>query len=401
MKTAVLFTFLCLFSLVNSIPSATFVSGNLTTNVYGVYSGSVYPGSRRNANQFYDASGNYWMMAGYGCGSSSIGELNDMWKFTISTNQWSFIGGASNPGGSATYNGETLASNQWPTGRDGAAGWYDSTDDLFLLFGGNSGSYMGNDMWAWNFTDFNLRTPCCCGPICGNHSAVYPPNAVNGPGARAYSTAWLDNRGNAILFGGQGFDVNGKLGLLNDIWSYKISTAIWTFIGGNMTANAPSFTSGKYQWPSSRDSSSGWFNPNDGSYWLFGGYANGALADMWKIINLCPCPCCNLTFVPKPNAVSNWPSARYGSSPWSDSTGNNRFLFGGYDDTGFLNDLWMWNGTTPGFNQLSSGATSGWPGPRYYGTGWTDGSSNFYLFSGYGTYSSESGELNDMWKLVV
>jgi len=416
MKISVLFGLALLFALANCVPFADYVAGNLSLNVYGVYSGSSpYPGSRRNSANFYDRVGNYWMFGGYGCGESSIGELNDMWKWDVTASKWHYIGGSKNPGGSVLYSGESMTSTQWPNGRDGAAGWYDSTDEVFIMFGGNAGNYFQNDVWVWNFTTWAIKTQCCCGPRCGNFSSRFPgPVSISAdvpfPGARAYSSAWMDNRGNVLLFGGYGFDGASKLGELNDLWIMKISTGVWTFVGGNTTCNAPSVDTSKYQWPSGRDSAVSWYDPTSGVWYMFGGYnQGGSLNDMWKVIPLCPR--CNFSIIRPPVSIGSavgdlatteWPSPRFGSASWK--SGTNNVMFGGYDDTGFLNDMWAWNSSSPYMYRLSAGTltpTGSWPNARYYSVGWQDPSGNYYLFSGYGSYGAESGEMNDLWKLVA
>ncbi len=44
---------------------------------------------------------------------------------------------------------------------------------------------------------------------------------------------WLDGDGILWLFGGDGFDTNGNVGLLNDLWKYSFSTTTWTWVGGS------------------------------------------------------------------------------------------------------------------------------------------------------------------------
>jgi len=410
MKFSVVFALVFLCTLANAIPFAEFVAGNLTVDVFGVYSGSnQYPGSRRNGVQFYDASGNYWMFGGYGCGESAMGELNDMWKWNVGTSTWSFIGGAKNPGGSASFAGETpLSSTRWPLGRDGSASWYDSTDEVVVVFGGNAGTYYTDDIWVFNFTQFAIKTPCCCGPICGNHSTRFPPvSSLNqvGPGARAYASSWMDNSGNMMLFGGYGFDTFGKLGELNDLFLYKRTTNLWTYIGGNATCNAATIISPTYSWPGGRDSAV-WWTLGTGDFVMFGGYAGGAsgyLQEMWKIRP--PCPGCNFSIVRRPTVGTPPPTpvARFGAVGWSQGTTN--YLFGGYGESGFLNDLWAWNttDTLSWFEEYAGTHTpsppSSWPNQRYYSIGWQSSGGNYYLFSGYGNNGGESGVMNDLWEL--
>jgi hypothetical protein len=43
------------------------------------------------------------------------------------------------------------------------------------------------------------------------------------PGGRWGATAYTDAAGNVWMFGGQGYDSGGNVGLLNDLWKYNIA----------------------------------------------------------------------------------------------------------------------------------------------------------------------------------
>jgi hypothetical protein len=45
--------------------------------------------------------------------------------------------------------------------------------------------------------------------------------AGNDPGGRDGTSFWMDSSGNLWLFGGYGYDANGAVGLLNDLWKYQ------------------------------------------------------------------------------------------------------------------------------------------------------------------------------------
>jgi hypothetical protein len=57
-------------------------------------------------------------------------------------------------------------------------------------------------------------------PAAGSGSGA---NVVNRPGLyvrRVDAFSWIDSSGNLWLFGGDGLDSIGKVGLLNDLWRY-------------------------------------------------------------------------------------------------------------------------------------------------------------------------------------
>ncbi len=114
-----------------------------------------------------------------------------------------------------------------------------------------------------------------------------------------------------------------------------------------------------------------------------------------------------------PGAV---PGARQGAANWSDANGN-LWLFGGQDDTGYLNDLWEYTpstntwtfvGGSSGHNQSGTYGTQGSagianiPGARYEEAFTTDTQGNFWLFGGYGVDAlGNIGYLGDLWEYNV
>jgi hypothetical protein len=79
----------------------TWISGNYTKNVNGVYgtkgtpSSSNVPGSRSSAVSWLDLQGNLWLFGGlgYDYSSQTTGQLNDLWCFNMTTKEWAWITG--------------------------------------------------------------------------------------------------------------------------------------------------------------------------------------------------------------------------------------------------------------------------------------------------------------------
>ena len=59
-------------------------------------------------------------------------------------------------------------------------------------------------------------------------------------------SSWSDSNGNFWLFGGEGYDANDSDGDLNDVWEFQPSTGKWAWMGGN--AAVPP---GQEEWPGS------------------------------------------------------------------------------------------------------------------------------------------------------
>jgi hypothetical protein len=313
--------------------SATVGSNFGQAGVYGTLGSPAptnIPGGREQTLSWTDASGNAWLFGGYGEDSTGVGfggELNDLWKFdpTLGSNgEWTWMGGSNIAPPSQTF---------------GAAG-----------------------------------QP-------GVYGVQGTASLTNVPGGREQIASWVDASANVWLFGGEGIDVNGVTGELNDLWQLNPTLGPmgeWTWMGGSSFVGTT-------------------FGGQSGVYGTLG--------------------------MP---ASTNIPGGRYGSVSWIDASGN-FWLFGGdgIDSTGtfgYLNDLWeyspsatgdtgewtwMAGSSTVGSNGGQSGiygtlgmpASTNIPGGREAGVSWTDKSGNVWLFGGIGADSTGTqGFLNDLWR---
>jgi len=281
-----------------TVPPVPAVYGTL-----GTPAGTNQPGVRGEATSFTDASGNFWLFGGKGADSTgTFGNLSDMWKYSTTTNQWTWVAGPNTTNQAATYGtmGTAAAANT-PSGRYDATSWTDSSGNLWL-FGGNQGATTStsasfatiNDLWK--FTPANGQWTWIGGSNSAGATGVYGTKgtaaSANIPGARAFAASWADSSGNLYLFGGAGG--SGQIGtLFNDLWKYSVSTGQWAWIAGtNGTAGVGVYgkkgTSAASNLPGGRFSSSTWID-GSGNLWLFGGNgfdsaatSTNALNDLWK-----------------------------------------------------------------------------------------------------------------------
>jgi N-acetylneuraminic acid mutarotase len=121
----------------------TWVSGSSTINpvalygTQGVPAAGNAPGPRTDASVWTDKSGNVWLCGGGGLdGSGAKGELSDLWEYSPSTSQWTWVSGPDTVTNSGNYGslGVAAPSNN-PGGRLGAVSWTDSEGNHWL-FGG-------------------------------------------------------------------------------------------------------------------------------------------------------------------------------------------------------------------------------------------------------------------------
>jgi len=283
----------------------TWVSGDNTANQPGVYGTQGIavalnkPGARNGSVTWIDSSGNLWLFGGDGYGAVSIGELNDLWKFDVSANEWTWVFGDEGIDQSGVYGtkGAAGASNK-PGARDGSVSWIDSSGRVWL-FGGNGVDANGNigalnDLWR--FDTLTDEWTWISGDSMFNQSGIYGTKgsaaASTKPGARDGSVSWIDSSGNLWLFGGNGFDASGNGGLMNDLWKFSPSTGQWSWVSGSNRVNQSSVfgtkgTASSSNMPGSRDNGVSWLD-SSGRFWLFGGAGYDSIGnsvlfnDLWK-----------------------------------------------------------------------------------------------------------------------
>jgi N-acetylneuraminic acid mutarotase len=215
----------------------TWVTGANAENSSGVYgtqgtaAASNVPGARYSASPWIDSSGNLWLFGGYGYDSAgTLGKLSDLWKYTPSSAQWTWVGGEDAANTSGIYDTlGTAAVAFLPGARYAASSWIDSSGNMWL-FGGvgyDSTGAVGNLNDLWKYAPSTGEWTWLAGEDVVNATGFYgtqgTASAIFVPGARNSISSWIDSTGNLWLFGGYGYDLNGDLGYLNDLWQYNPS----------------------------------------------------------------------------------------------------------------------------------------------------------------------------------
>jgi len=358
----------------------TWVSGSNAAYISGVYgtqgvaAPTNAPGGRYNAISWTDTSGDLWLFGGFGLDSSgNYGDMNDLWEFSPSSGEWTWVSGSDTVSANGVYGTEGVASSSnVPGARENAVSWTDGSGDLWLF--GGWGQSIENDLWEYSpssgkWTWMGGSSSGCNVSPCVDASGIYGVRGVaaasNVPGARYDAVSWADGSGNLWLLGGLGYDSNGTYDRLNDLWEYSIASGEWTWVGGSSTVDA----SGVYgtegvaadqNVPGARSQATGWVDAS-GGLWLFGGFGFDStgnetdLNDLWKFSPSSG----EWTWVGGHNtgtsprgiygiegvaAASNLPGGRYAAVSWIDSSGD-VWLFGGQgvdsmNNPGYLNDLW-------------------------------------------------------------
>lgn len=333
------------------------------------------PGGRTEAAKWRDNNGNIWIFGGYGHdGISSLGLLNDLWKYDPVLNQWTWMKGSNTTNASAVYgtlNTSSIVNTPGP--RQGAATWHDNAGNLYLFggLGNGSNAVYGslNDLWRYNISTNSWTW--INGSSVVNQNGIYgtlnTPSVSNRPGGRAYTSSWKDASGNFWILGGDGYDAQiPAKSFLNDLWEYDINNNWWTWRGGSTqltqagaygTAGVPSTTN----MPGARESGYTWIDAV-GNFWLLGGegvpsasLTTGQLNDLWK---------------------------------YNKTTGTWVWLKG----TSVINQPGTYgNVTVPNFNNR--------PGGRSSGATWIDANNNLWLFGGKGLGTGATTDIvSDVWR---
>jgi N-acetylneuraminic acid mutarotase len=440
----------------------------VSTEPRGVPSLDDAPGGRGGSATWTDLHGRLWLFGGFTVAGSNLYSMNDLWEFDPSTNQWTWQGGSSSPPCSIVQGNTqcaehgvygtkgTPAAGNVPGGRYWAASWTDKNGKLWL-YGGSGFDSIGqagdlNDLWEfdpdtkqWTWMNGDATLP---GTGYGNPGVFGPmgtPSAGNNPGALTDAFTWTDAAGNAWLFGGSGFDVNGVIGFPNNIWEFDSAHGEWAWIQGISAFGNPwiqpsvygtrgAFASGNV--PGSRWIGAAW-TAKDGHLWLFGGRGfdsqgnSGDLNEQWQYdparnewawmagqtVMDCPpnankqnCGSAGVSGTQGVPAPGNLPGGRSQFASWTGKDGHFWLMGGGgfYDFWEFdpSTNEWTWVGGTndsrtviPVFGTLRTPAAGNYPGARFNSVTWTDPSGNLWLFSGQTLGSPTSAVLlNDLWK---
>jgi len=271
-----------------------------TPGTQGVGSSGNTPGARYTANMTRDANGNGWLYGGYGYNANSSGQMNDLWKFDLSTGNWIFISGSmtnSNFYGTTATQGVATTSGR-PGGRETTSMSYDNSGNIYL-FGGigystNNNGYL-NDLWKYNPSNGEwtwLKGSITSLYIYGSYGTIGVPSSANSPGScynYGSNSMVYDQTGNLWLLPSYGYAQNNT-GRLNALWRYNISTNEWTWMEGSSNVNQSGTygtlnTSSPNNTPGARDQTSG-FATSEAIY-LLGGYGYnsnnyGYINDFWR-----------------------------------------------------------------------------------------------------------------------
>lgn len=276
----------------------TFLKGNSNTDAEGYY-GELglrddrnFPGSRSYSATWTDDSGDLWMFGG--ATRWWRDQRSDLWKFDPTTRRWTWMGGSQALDSPGKYSSGLNGIEPRPGARQRSAYWK-GKDGTLWLFGGfgndelQAEGYL-NDLWKlnpetvmWEYISGNSRI---------GQSGIYGERNQGGdqnrPGARESSSFWTDDEGNLWLYGGYGFDKNGALGLLSDLWRFDPELSQWIWVSGSDILDQDAVygnlgMANRLNSPGGRMLATHWKDAY-GGLWLSGGWDSefGLLNDFWR-----------------------------------------------------------------------------------------------------------------------
>jgi PKD repeat protein len=251
----------------------------------GIPDTANYPTCRYETSATWtDNSGDLWFFGGHG----PAGCNNDLWKYNISSNEWTWMKGSQTIAAPGVYGQQGVED---PANTPGARNIYSHWKDLngnFWIFGGtNDWTTYYNDLWKYNPITNNWTW------MKGGASQAFYLNQCTGnslttPGVRFESRACVtDVDGNFWLLGGA---ENLNPDYDNDVWMYCVSLNKWIWVAGDNFSNSLGYwgtigISSPLNRPDGRCGSIMWYD-QAGHLYVFGGM-NGTISpfyrnDLWK-----------------------------------------------------------------------------------------------------------------------
>ena len=280
----------------------------IVTGTKGVANAANTPNGRTETNAgVTDGLGNLWLFGGLNSANTAY---NDVWKYNIASNMWTWVAGNQNQTSSPVYGtmGVSAATND-PGDRFSYTKFIDAQNNLYFLGAGLIGFGGSNVVDVWRFSPTTTEWTWVGGSNVLNNVGSYinkcDTNTVNVPKAKfEIRASWSDSCG-FFFFGG--FDVMNNS--YNDLWYYNIENNKFTWlsgtsIGGNLGNYGTIGVSAATNLPPSRGGAVA-FKDKQFNLWLFGGLSGSSsgwsfLGDLWrfKLDPMCGKLCSKSTFNP-------------------------------------------------------------------------------------------------------
>ncbi|MBK8340659.1 MAG: T9SS type A sorting domain-containing protein [Flavobacteriales bacterium] len=247
-----------------------------------------------------DDQGDLWMFGGM-----MPPPVDDLWRYNIATNTWTWMNGSQVPNTVAVYGtlGVQAASNT-PGARIAHALGKDADGMLWMQGGALGAGYYGwgdvwrldpaSGEWTWMSGSSSANPPVSTGTAC-------VPNIMNDPGRRVNCPTWQTLDGRMWTFGLMSSSGQPNFNYTrNDMWTFCPTTLTWTWVHGPAVNDVPGNwgtlgVASPANLPNGRSMASAWVAQN-GDLYLFGGVPIGAFTtygDLWRFTPDAACGPCN------------------------------------------------------------------------------------------------------------
>ncbi|MEL6557574.1 MAG: fibronectin type III domain-containing protein [Bacteroidota bacterium] len=429
----------------------TWVAGGDQNDLAGVYgqlgvsSPENYPGSRAGSLTWKDQNGLFWFFGGRGYDKfgERLGYLNDHWSFNPQTGEWIWYGGSNFANSTGVYNQKGISSTEFiPGARIQGTTWVDDDDNLWM-FGGflnsSTGTGLYSDFWLYEkesgeWTWFNGKNSTGTQEDVGVYGQIGNGSKPH-PGARHGALTWTDSNDDFWMMGGSFFSSGSFGGFFNDLWKFDVANEAWEYRGGStsLTINEGDYgalgVSNSNNEPKSRWHGASWVDKRD-RLWFFGGIHRNTVTNSVAWINdlwvYDPASDVFTWMGGQPDiggsgkygtkgvpSAANIPGARSSSADWVDDEGN-FWLFGGYENFEYNNDLWKFNPETLEWMWVSGNSFQNTPGTygqrgvaspenvigsRRYADAWVGKDGKIWIFGGQAIDGkARLGLMNDLWQ---
>lgn len=367
----------------------------------GVSSPANTPGWRYEAMRWTDKQGNLWLFGG----QSALGATSDLWKYDITTNEWTWMNGPNlaYPATAYTTQGVFSAANFPAFSIFGSVEFTDNDGNFWYLEGDGMQNLWKYDVsinqWAWMHGPGTVMVP----PVYGTQNVFAPANQPSG--TNEHHIGWCDTLGNLWMYGGY---TNNPLSSCSDVlWKYDTQINQWCWVFGTPntltlpvhgTQDVPAATNT----PGARNGYACWLSSDNRlCLWGSGGYCGlGYYNDLWSYdipantwTWIAGSPALQNGLVSAEVSGSNCQSAPGFFPDKGDETHTNAqwgncdlfYIYGGALQGVATNSLWQYNVRTDEWARLSinpanqavygtfqTPAANVHPGNHFGSVGWTD-----------------------------
>lgn len=209
----------------------------------GVFNTTNTPGKRSQSITFVDNNGNLYLMGGtYISYTSTSVEYNDLWKYDITLQQWSWIGGYNThtPGINGNYGAIGVESvNYFPSSRIYCSSIF-SSDGMIYFYGGHAPTFDGYDRYdLWKYNPITNSWTLLYKPLNNsqNIGTIGVESSNNKPGCLLGNTSWFYD--NCLWFyGGSSENSTDSNSVQKRVWKYNLSSQKWTCVKNPLSTDA-------------------------------------------------------------------------------------------------------------------------------------------------------------------